>query len=101
MLDFEGKGWLAIDPKKLHGDRAFDFANIFCNPDLSIASAPAAFQQRLQTVCSETGIERRRLLEWIVAWAALSAVWFIEDNLEADAATDLAVGTLAMAELNR
>ncbi|MGE7778267.1 aminoglycoside phosphotransferase family protein [Chitinophaga sp. NPDC101104] len=101
VLDFEGKGWLAIDPKKLYGDRAFDFANIFCNPDLSIAAAPAAFQRRLQTVCSETGIERRRLLEWIVAWAALSAVWFIEDNLEADAATDLAVGTLAMVELDR
>ena len=27
-----GSGWLAIDPKHIIGDRAFDFANILCNP---------------------------------------------------------------------
>ena len=84
----------------MYGDRAFDFANIFCNPDFSIAANPAHFQQRLQTVCRESGLERNRLLEWIVAWAALSAVWFLEDNMEPDAQTDVAVGALAIAALN-
>lgn len=101
VLDFGGKGWLAIDPKKLYGDRAFDYANIFCNPDLSVAADPAVFARRLQAVCAEAGLERRRLLEWITAWAALSAVWFLEDDMTPDAATDLAVGALALAELNR
>ncbi|WP_341834865.1 aminoglycoside phosphotransferase family protein [Chitinophaga pollutisoli] len=100
VLDFGGKGWLAIDPKKLYGDRAFDFANIFCNPDFSVAADPDIFQQRLQTVCRESELERTRLLEWIIAWAALSAVWFLEDNMASDAQTDLAVSALAIASLN-
>ncbi len=58
VLDFGEKGWLAIDPKKLYGDRAFDYANIFCNPDLSVASDPDIFRQRLQIVCGESGIEK-------------------------------------------
>jgi streptomycin 6-kinase len=30
--DFGARGWLAIDPKGLYGERGFDYANIFCNP---------------------------------------------------------------------
>lgn len=100
VLDFGEKGWRAIDPKKLYGDRAFDYANIFCNPDLATAAHPDNFKQRLQTIVTAAGLQRTRLLEWIVAWAGLSAVWFLEDNMEAESATDLAVGALAMAELN-
>ena len=33
VLDFGVRGWLAIDPKRLVGERGFDFANIFTNPD--------------------------------------------------------------------
>ena len=33
VLDFGERGWLAIDPKGLIGDRGFDFADILCNPD--------------------------------------------------------------------
>jgi streptomycin 6-kinase len=32
VLDFGVRGWLAIDPKGLLGERGFDFANIFTNP---------------------------------------------------------------------
>ena len=35
VLDFGPRGWLAIDPKRLAGERGFDFANLFCNPDLA------------------------------------------------------------------
>ena len=34
VLDFRRHGWLAIDPKRLVGERYFDFANLFCNPEL-------------------------------------------------------------------
>jgi len=34
------RGWLAIDPKGLCGERGFDFVNIFCNPDFALATAP-------------------------------------------------------------
>src|SRR5262245_56486623 len=33
VLDFGARGWLVIDPKRLIGERCFDFANIFTNPD--------------------------------------------------------------------
>jgi streptomycin 6-kinase len=32
ILKFSSRGWLAIDPKGLVGERGFDYANIFCKP---------------------------------------------------------------------
>ena len=40
ILDFGPRGWLAIDPKGLIGERGFDYANLFCNPEPAIALAP-------------------------------------------------------------
>lgn len=37
-LNFRARGWLALDPKQLVGERGVDFANIFTNPDLVAAS---------------------------------------------------------------
>ena len=42
VLDFGPRGWLAIDPKGLHGERGFDYANLFCNPDLATATGRLA-----------------------------------------------------------
>ena len=36
VLDFGDRGWLAIDPKGLIGERGFDYANLFCNPENDI-----------------------------------------------------------------
>jgi streptomycin 6-kinase len=52
-LDFGARGWLAIDPKCLVGERGFDFANIFTNPDLAnptlpVATEPGRFARRLE-----------------------------------------------------
>jgi streptomycin 6-kinase len=102
ILDFGVRGWLAIDPKRVIGERGFDYANIFCNPDLADLTRPVAaqyFGQRLQTITEVAGLDRRRLLQWIVAWTGLSAAWFISDNGSPD--TDLAIGALALAELGR
>ena len=104
ILDFGERGWLAIDPKGLIGERGFDYANIFTNPDLSdptlrVATLPERFQQRLTLVTEKSGIERRRLLHWIIAWCGLAAVWFIEDGLSPE--IDFRVAELAIAELDR
>ena len=55
ILDFGKRGWLAIDPKRLQGERGFDYANLFCNPDLAdpsrpIAASPGRFARRLEIV---------------------------------------------------
>lgn len=101
-LDFGARGWLAIDPKHIEGDRAFDYANIFTNPDLddpqpAVATRPDVFGDRLIRVSTRAGLERGRLLRWIVAETALSAAWFLADGLPAQ--IDLTVMSRALEEI--
>lgn len=104
VLDFGSRGFLAIDPKGLLGERAFDFANIFCNPDLAdpalrIARDPAMFQHRLGQIARQARIDPERLLRWIAAWGGLSATWFMEDkDPRADIPLEIAGLALARAE---
>lgn len=105
VLDFGKRGWLAIDPKHLVGERGFDFANIFTNPDLAdptrpVATEPGRFARRLEVVSEAAGLERQRLLRWILAWTGLSAAWFLGDG-DPLAAIDLRIAELAAAELDR
>ncbi|WP_454761660.1 APH(6)-I family aminoglycoside O-phosphotransferase [Caulobacter segnis] len=100
VLDFGERGWLAIDPHGLVGERAFDFANIFTNPDLDdptqpVATLPGRLQARLGIVVEETGVDASRILQWIVAWTGLSAAWFIGDDDQSGAEIDLRVNALA------
>jgi streptomycin 6-kinase len=99
VLDFGPRGWLAIDPKGLVGERYFDFANLFCTPDLAIATAPGRLARQATVVAEAAGLDRRRLLRWILAWAGLSAAWHLEDGEPAE--TALTVARHAAAELAR
>jgi streptomycin 6-kinase len=97
VLDFASRGWLAIDPKGLLGERAFDFANILCNPDSAHALAPGRLPRLLRVISDTTGIPQRRMLQWVVAWAGLSAAWVLLEG--SDAHLQLSVASLAAAEL--
>ncbi len=104
VLDFGRRGWLAIDPHALLGERGFDYAILFANPDLAdparpVATLPGRFERRLDLVTAAAGLERTRLLRWILAWTGLSAAWFLEDGQSP--ATDLEIARLAAAELDR
>ncbi|MGE0120245.1 MAG: aminoglycoside phosphotransferase family protein [Dongiaceae bacterium] len=99
ILDFGPRGWLAIDPKRLIGERGFDYANLFCNPELATVAAPGRLARQLDVVVEASGLDRRRLLEWILAYAGLSAAWFLSDGTAAGA--NLKVAELAAAELAR
>lgn len=98
VLDFGTRGWLAIDPKGLIGERGYDYANIFCNPELATTVIPARFERQLEIVIEASGLQRKRLLQWIMAYAGLSAVWFLDDGQAADSA--LAVAAMASAQLS-
>lgn len=104
VLDFgPQRGWLAIDPHALRGERGFDFANIFTNPDLSdptrpLATRPQVFAARVAQVAARAQIDRDRLLRWIVAWCGLSAAWFAQDN-DPLIEIDLTVARMAAAAL--
>jgi streptomycin 6-kinase len=99
VLDFGARGWLVIDPKGLHGERGFDYANLFCNPETDIAvTAPDRFARRLDIVTERAGLERKRLLQWILAWAGLSAAWWLSDGVHPE--IDFRIAELAAAALS-
>ncbi len=103
ILDFNARGWLAIDPNRLRGERGYDYANLFCNPDIEdstrpVAVVPERFLRRLEIVVARSGLDRERLLRWILAYTGLSASWLINDG--DDAKIDLAIAELALGELS-
>ena len=77
ILDFGPRGWLAIDPKRLGGERGFDYANLFCNPDRETAAAPGRVARRAEIIAEAARLDRRRLLMWALAWSGLSAAWML------------------------
>jgi streptomycin 6-kinase len=99
ILDFGDKGWLAIDPKGLVGERAFDYVNIFCNPDAAIATTPGRLARQVKIVSKAAKIHPTRLVQWIMAWAGLSAAWGLNDGENADAT--LQIAEIASAELSK
>jgi streptomycin 6-kinase len=95
VLDGGERGWLAIDPKGLLGERAFDFVNILRNPDATVALAPGRFDHQAEVLAVAASLERRRLLDWTLAFAGLSAAWHLADGTPAD--LDFAIAALAAA----
>lgn len=97
ILHFNDRGWLAIDPKGLRGERGFDFANILCNPTPSIAASPGRLAHQLTVIADQAQLDRKRLQAWVIAWSGLSAIWSLQDGN--DPATALTVAALAAKEM--
>ncbi len=102
VLDGGARGWLAIDPHALVGERGFDYANVFCNPEgTDIPVTAGRLARRADVVAEATGLDRRRLLMWVMTYAGLSAAWYLQDDDETGAGLPLAVAEVAAAELDR
>ena len=82
ILDFGARGWLAIDPKTLWGERGFEYANLFCNPTAAIATSPGRMRRRAKVVAEAAGLDPMRLLQWVLAYAGLSAAWKLSDGID-------------------
>jgi streptomycin 6-kinase len=80
VLHDAARGWLAIDPKGVIGERGYDFANMLCNPDVETASAPGRLVRQLEVICEAAGLERERQLMWTLAYCGLSASWTLADG---------------------
>jgi streptomycin 6-kinase len=100
ILD-SSRGWLAIDPKGVFGDPAYEPANAFRNPEglgerlfdpARIEGMAAHFSHRL-------GISRRRILGWAAAHCALSTRWSLQDGC--DITDDLRLLPLLLAAARR
>ena len=90
VLYFGPRGWLAIDPKGLIGERCFEYANLFCNPDFATANRPERFRRQIEVVAAAAGLQRDRLLAWVLAWTGLSAAFCLENGMSAQEAFALA-----------
>jgi streptomycin 6-kinase len=97
VVDGGQRGWLAIDPKGLLGERSFDYANLFTNPDYPTATAPGRLARQAKLVAQAAQLDRKRLLEWVLAWAGLSAAWLLQEGEKPD--LQLQVARLAALEL--
>lgn len=94
VLDFGTAGWRAIDPKGLWGERGFEFATLFRNPDAGRALAPGRLEWEVGRVAGLAGLEEGRLLAWVAVVAALSAAWTLSDG--GDAGADLVLARRAL-----
>lgn len=97
VLDFGEHGWLAIDPKPLHGDPAFDALNILCNPGADVALEAGRLERTVAVIAAETGLPEHTVLRWAVAWTGLSAAW--SERGGDDATIAIGVGQRARAFL--
>lgn len=94
LLDVD-RGWLAIDPKGVVGELAYEFGPLLRNPwghgfDQQACAAPAVVDRRTRLIAERVGLDRRRLLAWGFAQAVLSAVWSREDGEAPDHALAVA-----------
>jgi streptomycin 6-kinase len=75
--------WLAIDPKGLIGEPAYEVGALLHNPlpDLLEAPQPACvLRRRVDQLAAELGFDRARIRGWGVAQAVLAAWWTVEDH---------------------
>jgi streptomycin 6-kinase len=75
--------YLAIDPKGLAGEPAYEVGPIFYNPQPEIfqmGSLPQLFARRLAILVEYLQIDREHLLACAFAHSVLSAAWSVEDD---------------------
>lgn len=82
ILSAEREAWLAIDPKGLVGEPAYEVGawlrnprNLFDRPDPG-----AILNRRVEQFADELGFDRERVRGWGMAQAVLSAWWSYEDH---------------------
>jgi streptomycin 6-kinase len=95
------RGWLAIDPKGVSGDPAYEPANAFRNPDGLGESVfdPARLERMAAQVSRRLGLPSRRVLGWAAAHCALSTRWSLQDGR--DIAEDMRLLPLLLAAAYR
>ena len=83
ILFAKEQGWLAIDPKGVVGDPAYEAARFQLNPIpgfLSMDHPQQIAQRRVEILASVLKIDSARLLAWGFFDAVLTACWSLEDH---------------------
>ncbi|HZO72457.1 MAG TPA: aminoglycoside phosphotransferase family protein [Ktedonobacteraceae bacterium] len=83
ILSAEREPWLAVDPKGVIGEPAYEVGAILRNfwPDiLSIPDPKSLMARRIDQLSAELGFERERIYNWGFSQAVLSVLWGVEDT---------------------
>lgn len=87
------RGWLAIDPQPVFGDRAYDAANLFYNPldHTALCLSEARIAAMAAVMARALGIGPRHILDRAFTYGCLSAVWHAGDGNREDEARELSI----------
>jgi streptomycin 6-kinase len=90
------RGWLAIDPKGVIGEPAYEAGALLRNPIPQIYNLPdrtAILKRRSALLAAALGLDVGRIMRWAAVQAVLSAWWDVEDG-----APEAALPSIALAE---
>ena len=96
ILSSDG-GWLVIDPKGLLAEPEYEVTSFLRNP-FDLVERPNALrvtERRIAILCERLGFDRKRVRQWAIAHAVLSAWW----DVEFDGDSSRASGSLRCAEI--
>jgi streptomycin 6-kinase len=85
ILAAERQPWLAIDPKGVAGEPAYETGALLRNPMPHFAAWPHLDQimaRRVAVLAEELALDRERIIGWGLAQAVLSGWWSFEDHGE-------------------
>jgi streptomycin 6-kinase len=83
MLAAQRRPWLAIDPKGLIGEPAYETGALLRNPLPQLLQTPQpgrVLARRIAQLAEELDLDRGRIRGWALAQAVLSAWWSVEDE---------------------
>ncbi|MBK8988421.1 MAG: phosphotransferase [Chloroflexi bacterium] len=83
VLTAHRQPWLAIDPKGVVGDPAYEPASLLYNPIQTFPfrpDMPRLLRRRLDILAELLSIDRARLLRWGIVQNVLSVWWSVEGN---------------------
>lgn len=81
LLDSQ-RGWLAIDPKGVAGELAYEVGAMLRNPceQPELFAAPATIMKRVDCFERVLRLDKGRILAWAFAQAVLATIWELEDD---------------------
>ena len=84
VLAAERRPWLAIDPKGVLGEPAFDAGYLLANPSRHLVAGPTpprrVLADRVTPLPDALGLDRGRVVAYAFAQSMLSAWWSVEDH---------------------
>lgn len=87
------RGWLAIDPKGVLGDPAFDAANLFYNPlgEDALCADSGRIAHMASVLARTVGRSELHILKYAFAYGCLSAAWHAGDANSREEERELAI----------